>query len=68
MVELGSHATTERAAMVTLRLTVSRARILSRQPHATFRGSRRRVTVSGDPVAPGNGCPYRDKTSLSNVR
>jgi hypothetical protein len=30
MVELGSHAATERAAMVTLRLTVSRARILSR--------------------------------------
>ena len=34
MVELGSHAATERAAMVTLRLTVSRAQILSRQPHA----------------------------------
>jgi hypothetical protein len=50
MVELGSHATTERVAMVTLRLTVSRARILSRHPHATFRGSRRRVTASGDPV------------------
>src|ERR1700730_8831759 len=28
--KLGSHAATERAAMVTLRLTVSRARILSR--------------------------------------
>jgi hypothetical protein len=39
MVELGSHATTERTAMVTFRLTVSRARILSRHPHATFRGS-----------------------------
>jgi len=50
MVELGSHAATERAAMVTLRLTVSRARILSRHPHATFRGSRRRVTASGHPV------------------
>jgi hypothetical protein len=34
MVELGSHAATERAAMVTLHLTVSRARILSRQLHA----------------------------------
>ena len=56
MVELGSHAATERAAMVTLRLTVSRARILSRHPHATFRGSRRRVTASGDPVV-GLRCP-----------
>jgi hypothetical protein len=46
MVELGSHAATERVAMVTLRLTVSRARILSRHLHATFRGSRRRVTAS----------------------
>jgi hypothetical protein len=36
MVELGSHAATERAAMVTLRLTVSRARILSRHPPAPF--------------------------------
>ena len=36
MVELGSHAATERAAMVTPRLTVSRARILSRHPHTTF--------------------------------
>ena len=34
MVELGSHAATERVAMVTLRLTVSRAQILSRQPLA----------------------------------
>jgi len=53
MVELGSHAATESAAMVTLRLTVSRARILSRHLHATFRGSRRRVTVSGHPVLGG---------------
>ena len=66
MVELGSHAATERAAMVTLRLTVSRAQILSRHPHATFRGSRRRVTASGDPVASGNRRPYRDKTSISH--
>ena len=36
MVELGSHAATERVAMVTLRLTVSRARILSRHLHALF--------------------------------
>jgi hypothetical protein len=36
MVELGSHAATERAAMVTLCLTVSRAWILSRHPHAPF--------------------------------
>ena len=34
MVELGSHAATERAAMVTLRLMVSRAWILSRHPPA----------------------------------
>jgi hypothetical protein len=33
MAELGSHAATERAVVVTLRLTVRRARILSRQPH-----------------------------------
>ena len=51
--ELGSHAATERVALVTLHLTVSRARILSRHPHATFRGSRRRVTASGDPVLGG---------------
>ena len=30
-------------------------------PHAPFCGSRRRVTASGDPVAPGNRRPYRDR-------
>jgi hypothetical protein len=34
MVELGSRAATERAVAVTLRLTVWRVRILSRQPYA----------------------------------
>ena len=61
MVELGSHAATERVALVTLYLTVSCARILSRHPHAPFRGSRRRVTASGDPVAASNGRSYRDR-------
>ena len=32
-------------------LELKRAALLSRQPHATFCGSRRRVTASGDPVA-----------------
>ena len=39
MVELGSNAATESAAMVTLRLTVSRAQILSRHPPVRIRGS-----------------------------
>ncbi len=29
-------------------------------PHATFCGSRGRYVAPGDPVAPGNGRPYRD--------
>ncbi len=29
-------------------------------PHATFCGSRRRATASGDPVERGNPFPYRD--------
>jgi hypothetical protein len=60
MVELGSHAATERVAMVTLRLRVSRARILSRHPHVTFHGSRRRVTASGHPVL-GEAIPGGDR-------
>jgi hypothetical protein len=36
MVELGSRAATERAVAVTLRLTVWRVRILSRQLHVQF--------------------------------
>src|ERR1700730_8404835 len=39
--KLGSHAATERAAMITLRLTVSRARILSRPREFVPPGSNR---------------------------
>src|SRR5215468_5568958 len=62
MAELGSHAATERAAVVTLRLMVRRARILSRQPHTTF--ERRTVAsteatwcATSDPADPGSRNP-----------
>ena len=33
-------------------------------PHATFRGSRTRVTASGHPVVSGDRHPYRDRHML----
>jgi hypothetical protein len=33
----------------------------ARNPQATFRGSRRRVTASGHPVVMGNHDPYSDQ-------
>jgi hypothetical protein len=37
-------------------------------PHAAFCGSRRRVTASGDPVAPGNRHPYRNRNIVSEAK
>ena len=37
-------------------------------PHATFCVNRARATASGDPVAHGNGRPYRDRSSHLDPR
>ena len=51
MAELGSHAATERAAVVTLRLMVRRARILSRQLQVQIYERKRGMATLLDPLS-----------------